>query len=223
MFEVSTTGKFDSLVDSEAHPCGLRINATLQCWNVNGPVSVLAGQFMQASMRLEELCLLKLDQTILCSKGGVADPETPDGKFKSVVLASHHACAIREDDSISCWGAPHLGRLDAPPGKFTFIDRNGTCALRADSRVVCWGDMPVEFPDGTFTQFATGEGFSCGIKVDQTLGCWWQHVTPYIDIEPPHGRFRDLSVAAHHACAVRVNGEAVCWGRNSHGQTEVPT
>jgi alpha-tubulin suppressor-like RCC1 family protein len=78
----------------------------------------------------------------------------PGGFFASVTVGNSHACAIRADRTVTCWGAGtmdtgcspdvltfHCGQSQAPPGTFEQLALGNvhTCAMRADRTVQCWG------------------------------------------------------------------------------------
>ena len=90
-----------------------------------------------------------------------------------------HACAVRADGSVVCFGRTSYGRSDGPTGagpftNFTVGIYNG-CALAEDGSVECWGGPPslAQFnplintpPAGvTFTsiEMSPTEFYSCGI------------------------------------------------------------
>jgi hypothetical protein len=48
---------------------------------------------------------------------------------------------VRDDGSLSCWGEPELGQLDAPAGTFVQVGAGEgvACALAPTGKVWCWG------------------------------------------------------------------------------------
>ena len=76
-------------------------------------------------------------------------PDSPfisSGNYVQVSRGSDHACALRTDGSIDCWGADDVGQASPPSaGRFTEISSHdkGTCALRDDGHVLCWGSLSV--------------------------------------------------------------------------------
>ena len=77
---------------------------------------------------------------------GQSDP--PSGTFKSLTTGSWHSCGLRNDGSITCWGANGQERTDPPDetdstaDTYTQVAAGGshTCALRINHTLVCWGD-----------------------------------------------------------------------------------
>ncbi len=72
------------------------------------------------------------------------------GGFTEISSGANHACGLRANGSIACWGSNTSGQTTPPAtGVFTSISSGDahTCALRNDGAVVCWGSI-----SNTFTQ-----------------------------------------------------------------------
>ena len=70
--------------------------------------------------------------------------------FTQISSGANHACGLRANGSIACWGSNVFGQATPPTtGVFTSISSGDahTCALRNDGAVVCWGSI-----NNTFTQ-----------------------------------------------------------------------
>ena len=65
----------------------------------------------------------------------------PEGDWTDVAVGSAHACGLRADGTVACWGANHNGQAEAPDGTFSAIDAAGdaSCGLRTSGTVACWG------------------------------------------------------------------------------------
>ena len=117
--------------------------------------------------------------TMVASTAATAAPPAPaaaqaepEGPFKAVAAGNYVACAIRDDDSVTCWGDDEHGwgddengQASAPGGTFEAISASGdrTCGLRADGTPDCWGDShdwqkPRDWnnPLGTYEAIAAG-------------------------------------------------------------------
>jgi hypothetical protein len=77
----------------------------------------------------------------------------PQGKFRLVTVSESHACGVRTDGTIACWGA---GEVDAGCNS-------------ADAGFECGESQP---PSGTFEQVAVGVRHSCAINADRKVVCW---------------------------------------------------
>ncbi len=58
-----------------------------------------------------------------------------------------------------------------------------------------------------FNGVSTRDGQSCGLRVDQTIGCWGATYG-----YPPDGSYDSVSVAGIRACGLRVDQTIACWG-----------
>ena len=77
-------------------------------------------------------------------------PVGGSGGFTQISSGANHACGLRANGSIACWGSNVFGQATPPTtGVFTSISSGDahTCALRNDGAVVCWGSI-----NNTFTQ-----------------------------------------------------------------------
>jgi hypothetical protein len=89
----------------------------------------------------------------------------------------YHACGIRPNGSLVCWGDTTYGKSMPPSGTFSQVDlgMNRTCAMRTDSMLACWGDNyfgQTAAPAGSFSQLSTGGDHSCALRADNSLICW---------------------------------------------------
>ena len=95
-----------------------------------------------------------------------------------------HACGLRTDGTIRCWGRNISGETDAPDGQFTAVAAGSgqSCAVRIDGTATCWGSNTygqLDAPDGRFTSVTAGLNFSCGLRTDghyHLLGREFHHV-----------------------------------------------
>jgi hypothetical protein len=154
---------------------------------------------------------------------------SPPGPFKAVSVGEDHACGIRPDGSLVCWGNDVAGETAAPAGTFIAVSvgksssggyppcgicqGDFSCALRTNGTVTCWGNndyQQTSAPTGTFLQIATATTFACGVRSDRTIQCWG---TPGFSDAPPTGNFERVSTAGLTACALSTEGTLACWGR----------
>jgi hypothetical protein len=126
-------------------------------------------------------CGLRLhDGFPLCWYGSpaVLPPEEP---LLGLSVGIGHACGIRSDHSLVCWGVPGGTPevLEAPPGQFVDVKTNlaSSCALDGGGSLTCWGvwyEVSSDFagPPGAFADYCVGDAFGCGLRADQTIECW---------------------------------------------------
>jgi hypothetical protein len=205
---------FVELVAGNRHNCVGRTDNSVTCWGLNtvGQSAEQADLFASVGAGPNLTCGVYASDTkrILCwgvaAQAGVRD--APSGRhFRSWAGAldggDGFACAVRDDGTLQCWGAPPAG-LPVSSG-FTEVG-GGTafgCALGTTPDpgppVQCWGTDT----DGSVVEAPTGSGWS------------------------------DLSVTGHQACAIckrasgcdiaeessSLFGEVYCWG-NTTGPTD---
>ena len=87
------------------------------------------------------------------------------------------SCAIRTDDTITCWGNDWRGNKYAPAGTYKTVAAGfgHACAIRTDDTITCWGDNSngqTDSPAGTYKTVAAGSQHSCAIGTDDTVICW---------------------------------------------------
>ncbi|MCY3663222.1 MAG: hypothetical protein OXH28_10455 [bacterium] len=106
------------------------------------------------------------------------EPGAPaPARFSAVDSGGTHACGLRADGTVSCWGGDSHGQTDAPNGRFSAVSAGLThsCGLRTDGTITCWGgneNGQSDALDGQFTAVSAGGYLSCGLRTDATAVCW---------------------------------------------------
>lgn len=111
--------------------CGVLVNGTVKCWG-----SDRFGQFGRGSANVDGTSGLPVGVT-----GAIA-----------VAVGGRHACALRGDGRVLCWGSGFMGNAQAAQSAAAPALVHGltevkaisagvdlTCALRGDGQVLCWG------------------------------------------------------------------------------------
>ena len=134
----------------------------------------------------------------------------PEGEFLDVAAGRFHACGLRADGSVVCWGSSGEGQATSPGGEFAAISAGEyhTCGLRPGGAAVCWGEIYYRgvrsgAPEGAFASIASGHNSSCGIRAEGSAECWGGRPSP-------PGEFISYDIGAHDACGVTVSLEVVC-------------
>jgi alpha-tubulin suppressor-like RCC1 family protein len=198
---------------------GLRLDA------VAAPVGVLGGERLVAvSAGNSFTCGLTADGAPFCWGSGVYG-RVGDGTVDSVRVAPvpvagnlpmraisagrRHACGLRTDGLVTCWGSNAAGALgSASAGHYSALPVTvettvpivsvgvgymHSCALAADSVAYCWGHG-ARLGDGTGLDRAQPAPVSGG------------------------HRFTALSVGWNHSCGLTRDGTVWCWGYNTDGE-----
>lgn len=142
--------------------------------------------------------------------------------FVQVAAGENHACALRRDGKVECWGANTHGQLNVPKDlRFQKIASgwNFVCGIQIDGTITCWGrnsHQQVAPPKGQFTAIDAGWDHACALS-GTTAACWGRtdndRATP-----PPDVHFTAIGAGAEHSCGLSTDGDLVCWGRNDNGR-----
>jgi alpha-tubulin suppressor-like RCC1 family protein len=205
--ELQLFGRFDTLVVSETHACGLRNGGEAWCWGRNDFGALGNGTVDSAAFHPTRV-------------QGTA-------RFTTLSLGEQLSCGLTADGQAWCWGVGSGGVLGdgtygsapctdglcaATPVRvhssiaFTSISATGShvCALDATGTAWCWGyndygqlGSPRQ-PCNGWSGGSPGER-QCAIepvRVNTTL------------------RFESISTGGLYTCAVALDGQAYCWGLN---------
>lgn len=180
------------------------------------------------------VCGLDLAGYASCTGGtNVGWTLPPHERFRQIAVGLNHACAIREDGSVACWGN---GQTQAPDGEFVQIDSGETisCGLRESGAAECWwtelgGELyPFETPAGPFTTIAYGRTHGCGLGPDGEATCW-EYDDEVPNFEPASGPFEQISAAGSTyfegkstSCGLHEDGTISCWGDSDELNAQVP-
>ncbi|WP_419944571.1 hypothetical protein [Candidatus Poriferisodalis sp.] len=151
--------------------CGLKTDRTILCWGEAPAVSpdVLdgidlrdspKGKFTYLSVSGNHACAVSESGSVYCWGDDNSewledesydinfpnpDPTfrpTPSGAFVEVSVGGVHACGLRADNTIECWGLnAYAGLLDAPQGEYLSVSAGAqfSCAVHVDGHLNCWG------------------------------------------------------------------------------------
>ena len=137
-----------------------------------------------------------------CEGAFVGDGRTCTGRYSAIEAGDGHACAIRVDGTLWCWGTSGYGQVGqviiggaASPSQvgseddWIAVSAGGqhTCGIRSPGTLWCWGngrsgqlgsdvsESPAPLRVGTdedWIAVSAGDQHTCGIRSDQTLRCW---------------------------------------------------
>ena len=232
-------GVFTDVAVSTLASCGIREGKELVCWGddkwLNGWGFVVLGAPVEG----------EFSKVVLWS--GVSDGPG-DRSWYDGYIGGEHACGLRSDGVVVCWGQ----RFDGLGEAVVVGSYVKPLGVRVDLR---WElrTGPDQVPEG-FVDISAGPGGVCGIRGDGTAACWtgsgWSGFGVFEDrlvqvvvddevcalgvgggfecaggampVTPPKGAFVDVSIGPGYGCGVRINSELVCWGFDEHGAADPP-
>jgi len=168
--------------------------------------------------------------SLTAAAGGTSSAEA--ATFPSITAGGAHTCAIKTNDTATCWGYNGLGQASAPTdlGTVKQITAGGshTCAIKTNDTVACWGyngDGQASVPTdlGTVKQITGGDAHTCAIKTNDTVACWGYNYYGQASVPTDLGTVKQITAGGYHTCAIKTNDTVVCWGWNDYGQATVPT
>ena len=130
-----------------------------------------------------------------------------------------HTCALREDDTIACWGANDHGQSDPPAGRFESLacGRWYCCAKPSSGSLSCWGDAGSRGEpddDPTLSSVAIGSNHVCALR-QGVPRCWGDNEHGQLDVSSVTQR--DVAVALDSTCTLSTGGGVACTGTGPQG------
>jgi len=207
---------FTQVATSDAHTCAVKSDHTLWCWGSNasgqlgnGTTTGLGGVGLGNPLPGQ---VDMLGSNVVQSMGG------PD-----------HSCAIKDNNSLWCWGYNGWGQL----GNGTTSGAFGT------STVNPWPGL-VAYLTSNVGQAAIAGSHSCAVKGDHSLWCWGKNQSGELGNGTTLGAdgghdFRNpwpaqprglvgsdalaVSTGYNFTCAIRFSDHSLwCWGGNHSGE-----
>jgi alpha-tubulin suppressor-like RCC1 family protein len=143
--------------------------------------------------------------------GPPSQPASSGEKWKQVASGKRHACLLKSDGQVWCWGSNEDGRLG----------NNST----QDSVI----PVQVQGLPGLASSIAIGESYGCAL-VGNKIFCWGSNdfgqlgnnstqnsLTP-VEVQSVHSSgYQAISGGGSHMCAIS-NSAAYCWGWGVQGQ-----
>ena len=183
------------------HTCAVRSDQTLACWGNNRYGQL--GSLVHAGTDTANPT-----PALVSGLTGVT----------AVAAGRMHTCALRSDQTVSCWGNNVYGQLGNPlnasvnSATATPLTATGligviaidayydhTCALRSDGTVACWG-----------SNISGESGHSTNLNVAAA--------NPTPTIVAGVAGATDIALGESHTCALRADSTVSCWGFNRFGQ-----
>ena len=193
-------------------------------------VPVTRGQMATFLARATGLVSLPPDSDAVGEGTVVTDLRELNQRFIDVAVGYEHACAVRSDGRVTCWGNDQdvsvrgrslvRGRTQPPDGSFKAVAAaiDGSCGIRIDGSLSCWGRMST--PEGRYESVSGNYWHMCAVATSGGVVCWGND--EYGQASPPEGTFSAVAAGARHSCALGSDGEVACWGSDEYGQASPP-
>jgi len=217
--QLPTGTRARAITAGAAHTCVLLDDDTIVCWGENADGQLGAGDTVVRGDNAGEMG----DALVRVNLG-------TNRRARAVSSGADHTCALRDDDSIVCWGLGANGRLgtgnensvgdaaddmgsalvavNVGTGRSALAVSAGaahTCAIRDDERVVCWGV-------GSNGRLGIGSSADVGINASQ-LGDALAAVDLGLE-----SKVLAVAAGSAHTCAIRVDYVLKCWGSGGSGR-----
>lgn len=173
--------------------CAFRRGGSLYCWGATGQLLSGTGDVVTPQV---------VDEPIIVLSGS---------KFTEVSLGGGHACAVRTDGVLLCWGQNTDGQLGI--------------GMASDTT-----RQPTEVQGDGWEHVAAGQYHTCGIRASEPF-CWGRGDSGELGISNRRrsltvsparvsvaGEWEGVAVGTNHSCAINGQRRLWCWGRNSEGQ-----
>jgi len=141
-----------------------------------------------------------------------SSPLPPQG----VAAGGAHACAIRQNGSVWCWGWNASGQLGNG-----LIDMGGPCPNDADSCDVPFNPhfpSPVLGLNNGAVAISAGYDSTCAVLGGATVWCWGLNYGPLPVQVSGLENAKYVAVGGLATCALMADSTVRCWGDNSTGQ-----
>lgn len=224
--------------------CGIQEDGSGWCWGDNGegqfgngttgdestpqPMSG-AYKWKKIDVGWEFACGITDDGKLYCwgegTEGQLGIGSTPatqltpaeisgGGQWVDVSAGRVHACGIKSDHTLWCWGQQSSGRLGNGATATSSISSpvlvngghtwkaigaatNQTCGIITDGKLYCWGS-------GTYGVLGNGSPSSISSPVQVSGGGEWMSIG---------------SGLSHHICGIKADSSLWCWGHGQYNKT----
>ena len=145
------------------------------------------GDFKLLSMGMEHVCALDLSGSIVCARMGTHFGDSwedyqcmlnvPDGEFTKVDVGEFHACGLRNDRSVVCWGGvkDKNGSCDMPvdnmPGEHVCKDYVQEIGQLDRERALCNIFSDGQVHQGKYSSFSVSDRQMCLLKESGAVRC----------------------------------------------------
>jgi alpha-tubulin suppressor-like RCC1 family protein len=181
-------GAVNTLVLAATHACALNTSGRVYCWGRNSAGSLGSGKL----------------ETV----NAPAEPVSAPNDSRAVAVGILHACRLRTNSAVECWGSNGVGQL----------------GLFSDARTRY---TPVPVPNvGAVLKLRSGRTHVCA-QSSAALQCWGSNgvgelgavmqSTGLVTVPLPSAAITDFDLGLYTSCAV-ISNTVNCWGNGAQGQ-----
>jgi alpha-tubulin suppressor-like RCC1 family protein len=192
------------VVSGDTHTCARKTDGTLVCWGDNR-----FGQLGTGDMSAHPT-----PTPVELSGPGVAKVYLPTGVGDTSADLAVFTCALRTDNSLSCWGDNRSGQLGT----------GGTEQHLLPNAVMMLGTK--------VSRASNGAGFVCAETSDAALWCWGNNQRGQLGMAgggmqtvpvqvPGVSGIDGIACGGSHTCVHKPDSTVYCWGDNTYGQLGV--
>lgn len=219
--------------------CALKKDGTVWCWDGAQP-EMKAGLIDIALIEggYSSFCAVTKEGAVFCwgsnASGQLGAGDLDDhegvvavaglgGPAKDLSIGHAFACALKDDNTVWCWGDNEMGQIEASPTWNSCIDATTDATILEPRQIAGLADV---------VQISTGHQHTCALKKDGAVTCWGYEIgaTGATGFGVPLSMCNELKqvsklsgvriidAGSYHTCAIGLNGKVVCWGDNGLGQ-----
>lgn len=132
--------------------CVVNASNRARCWGQNAAAKNAALDTLPAHTDVEAIaqsdftvCLLVQGDELVClgpnNHGLVSDAPQGEKHIRQLAMGNSHACILREDQTVHCWGSNNVGQTSSPRDvHFLRIDAShaNSCGVTVDHELICW-------------------------------------------------------------------------------------
>lgn len=233
---------FSSVVNGNAHMCGLSDSSDPICWaqsnlvQSSGPMNAKGAK--QVSAFNQVTCVIDSGDRVKCwgkyAENEAVDPsQVPATVLESIALSvgPRNICALNPEKKVTCWGNP-TGLREVPANlsdvRMILTGNYEACAITKNGDLRCWGEgQKVQSyrsaPDlknvSNIFVSKSGSNFCAVHDSDKKLSCWGSERfnTDYKFVPPSDLKnVKTVAITASgYACALTEFGELRCFGNTS--------
>jgi hypothetical protein len=210
---LQVSGKWLEVAVGLRGTCASDVQKQIWCWGwlgieSNVPQLIVGdGEWWGLSAANERACAIKATEgdALYCWGTGLPMAPVAGASWKQVDVGWLHACGIRGEDQLSCWGDDTHGQLGGDlSGQWRSVSAGTThtCGIQSDKSLWCWGsnehgelgqghDLPVVGPqkigepNTSWEAVAAGHEFNCAIDASRVVYCWGKNDFGQMT-QPPH-------------------------------------